>query len=240
MKKLVVILLGISVLGNLSSCSKDKCLTGDEYRIGKERQVDPFTGIDVNLSAVVELVHDTSDKAPFVEFIVEGNLEEYIATPVVDGTLKIYLSSCFDQHEDIIIRVHYDTLYSISVSGPGDVQSTNILTEDSLELYVYSSGSIFLTTDIETVKSVVDGSGLITFNGQINRHDVTINGSGSVQSYNAMTLESNVSLNGSGSAFLRVRNQITGIMTGTGDLHFKNFPAITVNNLGTGAIISDN
>jgi hypothetical protein len=105
---------------------------------------------------------------------------------------------------------------------------------------VYSSGSIFLTTDIETVKSVVDGSGLITFNGQINRHDVTINGSGSVQSYNAMTLESNVSLNGSGSAFLRVRNQITGIMTGTGDLHFKNFPAITVNNLGTGAIISDN
>jgi len=236
-----ICLLIIFVFGALlstSSCNKDECLDGNKYRVGSTRIVDPFTAIDVKLSAVVELIHDTN--APFIEFVVEGNLEQYIATPVSNNTLSISLDACFSEHENIVIKVHYDSLNTIIVSGPGDVKSNAIIVQDSLNLQIKSTGDILLTTDIQTINSSIEGTGDIFINGQINTHNIDINNSGSVNTYQAMIQDAVVNSTGSGNIYIRVKNSIKGTLANSGNLYYKRFPTINVVESSTGKVIDDN
>ncbi len=238
-KHFSILVLAISLFG-ISSCKKDQCLTGDKYKIGSIREVEPFTGIDVNLSAVVEMVRDTGANVPFVEFVVEGNLEEYISTVVSQNTLNISLSDCFTEHENILIIIHYDTLNSISISGPGDVQSSAKLVQDSLNLIINSTGNIYLTADIQKINSQIDGTGNIFINGQVGLHNIQNNNSGSVNTYQAMTQDVVLKSEGSGNTYVRVKNSITGSLSNSGDLFYKGFPSIGVLELSTGEVIDDN
>ena len=237
MKKFAFIAFGLIAILSTESCNKDTCYTGNEYRVGSTRYIEPFNQIDVNLSGIVEIIKDTT---PFIEFIVEGNLEQYIATPVNNKVLSISLSECFKEHQDIIIRVHYDTLNTITTSGPGDVISNLILEQDSLVLNVKSSGDISLTTNIKNLYSNIQGTGIVSINGQIEKHTIELNNSGAVNTYQAMTQNAVVNSTASGNIYVRVKNTIKGELSGSGDLFYKRNPIITVVESSTGKVINDN
>ena len=226
----------MSILG-IESCNKDKCLTGNEYRVGVNREVENFTEIDVKLSAVIELIKDST---PYIEFVVEGNLEQYIATPVIDSVLTISLSDCFKEHQNIVIKVHYDTLHTITISGPGDVKSSQIMEQDSMNLHIKSTGDIALTSNIKNLYTVINGTGNVTINGQIENHTVEINNSGGVGTYQAMTQTATINSTGSGNMYLRVKNSITGSLTNSGNIYYKRNPIVNVVVSGTGKVIDDN
>jgi hypothetical protein len=229
----LIILLGIIV----ASCKKEQCLEGDEYPRGSQRTLAPFTAINVNLSAVIELIQDTT---PFVEIVAEENLETHLATRVLNETLDISLGYCFSKHANIILRVHYDTLNTIIVSGPGDVYSKTIMLQNDLNLLVKSSGDIFLTTNARRINSTINGTGVIKINGQIGFHTVVNNNSGNVNTYQAMTDTAVVNLYGTGSSYLRVKHDLTANIFSNGDLYFKGRPHITENISGSGSIINEN
>ena len=238
MKKLGLIIILFGAILSTSSCNKDKCLDGNKYRVGSTRVIEPFTGVDVKLSAIVELVYDSN--GPLIEFVVEGNLEQYIATTVTDGVLSISLSECFSEHENIVILVHYDSLNTIIANGPGDIISKKIMVQDSINLQVKSTGDISLTTNIKTINSTIEGTGSIYINGQIGTHIINHNNSGAVNTYQAMTQVAVINSNGTGDSYLRVRSFISGSLNNSGNLYFKRTPNINVAQPSTGQVINDN
>lgn len=239
MKKSLLICSAFLTLLFIASCNKDKCVAGDSYQIGKERKLDGFTGIEVQLSAIVELVKDTVPNTPFIEFVVEGNLEQHIATNIQDSVLSISLDKCFNEHQDITIRIHYDTLSSITINGPGDVKSNLIMVQDELNLNILSSGDIILTTDIQQLNTTIQGNGNIFINGHLDRHNLNISGSGSFNAYQATSDTTTINNTGSGQSFIRSHGLIQGNLTGSGNLYYKGFGTVNVNSSGSGQVINE-
>jgi hypothetical protein len=240
MKKLGFIFL-FSVLGMaFTSCNKKDCIDGDEFPRGAIRELPPFSAINVNLSAVVELVADTSQNTPYVEIVVEENLETHLATTVINDTLEISLGFCFSSHADILIRVHYDTLNTITVSGPGDIISKTKMLQDQLTLNIRSSGDIDLTTDLNHLITNINGTGLVTINGQLKRHTINHNNSGTINTYQAMTDFVFANINSSGNSYLRVKNELNVKLNNSGNIYFKGNPIINDVIIGSGELINDN
>ena len=239
MNKLVFIFI-LSVLGLTSSCGKGDCLDGDEYPRGAERKLEPFTEVRANLSAIIELVQDTSKKTPFVELIVEENVQTHLATTVSNGVLDISLGFCFSSHKDIVVRVHYDSLNTITVNGPSDIISKTKIVQDDLTLNINSSGSIDITTDVKNITSNISGTGLIKINGQIVNHTINHNNSGSVNTYQTMTQNVFANMNGSGNIYVRVQDSISANITNSGSIYFKGRPNTSTVITGTGKLIDDN
>lgn len=237
MKKLQFIGLFILFGVSFSSCNKDDCLEGDQYPRGAVRALEPFNAIDLKLSGVVELVSDTST---YIEIVVEENLETHLSTNINNEVLTIALGYCFSSHADILLRVHYDTLNTITVSGPGDVVSKSIMLQDNLTLHVKSSGNINITANAKNVQSIIDGTGLITINGQVSKHTITHNNSGNVNTYQAATDTAIVNMNGNGNAYLRVSKDLNVSILGNGSVYYKGFPDITENITGTGLLVDEN
>lgn len=237
MKNSVYIVFLFTLLALIGSCKKEQCLDGDQYTKGSRREVPPFHSINVNLSAIVEIVHDT---APLVEFIVEENVEQHISTAVVNDTLNIALGFCFNSHADITIRVHYDTLNSITISGPGDVVSKSILTQDDLTVNINASGDAYLTTNMKNLITNINGPGIVTLNGQVGYHVINHTNSGTVNSYQASTDSVLANMTGTGNNYLRVKNHLTADISGSGDLYYKGNPIVSENITGTGIVINDN
>jgi hypothetical protein len=231
---LLFLLLGIT------SCKKEQCLDGDGYPKGTERSLPEFTAVNINLSAVVELIQDTSSKVPYVELIVEENLETHLSTTVVKDTLNISLGFCFSSHADILIRVHYDSLNTIIVSGSGDVYSKSLIKQNDLKLDVRGRGEINLTTDVQNLFSTISGTGKVILNGQVRNHRINHTGSGSVNSYQAMTENVITNISGSGNNYLRVQKNLEANLSGKGNVYYKGNPIITGVVTSEGEVVDDN
>lgn len=223
-----------------SSCKKKQCIDGDAYPRGVERELPSFTAVNVHLSGIVELIQDTAKKTPFVELIVEENLETHLATKVTNDTLDISLGFCFSNHSDIIVRVHYDSLNTLTVSGPGDIISKTKMVQDELTLNIRSSGDIDLTTDIKNLTTNIEGTGLVKINGQIEFHQINHRNSGNINTYQAMTDSVIANMNGTGNAYLRVKNHLKADLSNKGDLYYKGFPFVDSNVTSSGKLINDN
>ncbi len=228
--------LSILLLG-LSSCRKDQCKDGDEYPRGAIRTLAPFTAINVNLSAIVELIQDTTH---YVELVVEENLETHLATRIINDTLDLSLGFCFNNHAEILIKVHFDSLNTISIDGPGDIVSKSKLSQNDLTLNIRSSGDMDLTTDIKNLITNINGTGIVTLNGQVHHHLIHHNGSGSVNTYQAMTDSVIVNLNNTGGVYVRVKNSLTATISNSGNIYYKGRPTLTNNITGSGEVISEN
>ena len=237
MKKLAFIFTVSVLLLGFSSCNKDQCKDGDGYPRLTVRQLPPFTEVDANLSAIIELVKDT---AHFVELEVEQNVETHITTVVNDNKLNISLGFCFNSHAEIIVRVHYDSLNVITVSGPGDVVSNSLMRQENLTLNIKSSGDMYLTTDIENLVSNIEGPGNIELNGQVRFHQINHTNSGNVNSYQAMTDSVIAYMAGTGNAYLRVKRDLYTEISSSGNLYYRENPKITEVITGTGKVINDN
>lgn len=238
MKKLSFLVV-LFFVASFASCKKE-CTDGDEYPRGAIRELPPFTGINVQLSAVIELIKDTSGITPFVELVVEENVQPYLATEVTNNILNISLSRCFSSHADILIRVHYDSINSITVSGPGDVKSNTLMNQDELTLNIKSSGDIDLTTNIKNLESNIEGTGIIFINGQIGTHTINHNNSGNINTYQATTDSVIANLTGTGNIYTRVNHKLTAVISNSGDIFYKGFPIIDETLTSTGEVIDDN
>ena len=240
MKEWVKIGLIVGLITSIYSCNKEKCIDGDEYPRGSERSLEYFTEVNADLSAVVELIQDTSSKTPYVELIIEENLETHLSTKVTNEVLNISLGYCFSKHNDIIIKVHYDTLKAITVSGPTDIISKTIMTPDILTLNLNSTGKIDIVTDAKTITANINGTGTILINGQVETLYINHNGSGSLKSYQAMINTVYGNMNGTGNSYVRVQDTLNSTILGAGNIYYKGFPKIFESSTGTGKVIEDN
>lgn len=126
----------------------------------------------------------------------------------------------------------------VLVGGSGDVN----FDLESGQLTVRNSGNGRMNLDFITneVNAIVSGSGNMNFSGFCPTQNVVNSGSGTYKAFNVDAQNTNVELQGSGSAEVKSSNQLNATISGSGSVYYKGTPIVNEILTGSGAVVDAN
>ena len=182
-----------------------------------------------------------SGKEGNIQIEGEENLLHYIITEVKNGTLSIRtennISLQTSRNKTIKIRVPFEDISTVSLSGSGDVWSESIISTTQFKVSVAGSGNAKLKVDATSVEALVTGSGEIDLKGKTNTLKVFVSGSGEYEGYELAATDVDVSVTGSGDAKITCNGHLKARVTGSGEIKYKGKPKTEDSKvLGSGRI----
>jgi hypothetical protein len=228
----------LAISFSLSGCYIDDgarpCVRGRGNVISETRSEQPFTGIDLRISANVFVREGIEQKVE-----VEGyeTIVRYVDTRVAGNTLIIDNDRCFRSPGTINVYVTLPELRKATVAGSGSITGETAFSSPMLTLTIPGSGEIHLETTATNVISTISGSGKIYLSGTAHSHDVRISGSGSIRAFDLSVRESEVRISGSGNCEITVRDKLDVRITGSGTVWYKGNPQVTSTISGSGRVI---
>ena len=188
----------------------------------QKRSVGDFTGISVRSG--IDL-HVTQGDQPEVVIETDENLQEYIITEVESGILHVYVkkntritrTSAMDAH----ITVYQ--LNKLKMSGGGDVQSTNLISTDDINLSLSGGGDLQFDLKANRATCEVSGGGDVSLDADIGELKAEISGGGDLKFEGDLGLL-DLSMSGGGDASLEGGRRAEGVLvslSGGGDMIFE-------------------
>ena len=216
----VTALLGISLLLGMSSCGGG--ITGEGESVTEVRNVDVFTGIELNTDAEVLLT-----QGPAQQVRVEGqrNILDVLTTDVRRGKLRIDTDENLRQHNPVRVFITVPTVEELVVNGSGAINGRNMMSVNDLRLEISGSGNLNLNTVAQNVQSIISGSGDMALQGRGNGLIVNIGGSGDVKAFDFVADRAEVVINGSGDSEVTAQNALKVAVNGSGDVRYRGEPA---------------
>ena len=148
MKKIEIILLAAIFIGfGLSSCTKyTNNIKGQGPIVQQTFELPPISAVSLSIDANVFLTHGDSQTV-----MIEGqqniinNIEKYVSS---DGMWRIGYHNSVNNHAGVRILITSPYIDHASISGSGNVESTNHF-PDSTNVYlgISGSGNISFSTD---------------------------------------------------------------------------------------------
>jgi hypothetical protein len=227
MKKLNLI-LSLFLCGIISSQAQhlgSKKITGNGKIKTITRTTNDYDIIRVLGNLDVELIHGTEGA---IEIEAEENLLEYIKTKVIGTELTIRVKKGYrlrpSLRKRIAITVPFEHINKVTLSGSGDVESTNVIKTKHFSTAVSGSGDINLNVVSQRITADVAGSGDLKLYGRTDHFDVSVSGSGDVSAYELTANTAEVSVAGSGDVRLYVNESLDASVAGSGDIRYKGNP----------------
>ncbi|MCI4671638.1 MAG: DUF2807 domain-containing protein [Bacteroidia bacterium] len=262
MKKSIVLLTLLSAfaitLFQTSCTTEGICRNGNGIVETDSLSLPAFSAIKLATSATVEVVQGNTQE---VVFVGDQNVLEALDVRVESGDLIIDVDGCFFSYDlDVFITVpSTQPQRELTVSGSGEMVIKDSLILDSdfrgivsgsgeLELKaanavnnasftISGSGKMIMDYVATSTESVISGSGNLTLNGKSQDHKTRISGSGDVFSFGLFTVNTDITVSGSGDADIRVDGgTLDATISGSGDVRFKGTPASinsTISGSGT-------
>lgn len=242
MKKLLLsALLPLTAL--LASCHNDidlgPTVRGSGPVQSESRTTEEFTEVELPIDAEVYLTQGLTQQ---VRVEAQSNILDVLETEVEGGRLHIDFGR-FNVRRHDRIRVYLTTprLTRIVLAGSGHIVSTNTWLLPRLEVAISGSGSTDLACEQATsLVTSISGSGEANWQGNAARHEISISGSGQVNSYDLDTDAADVNLVGSGRAKVRVAENLTVRISGSGNVYYKGRPSISTDVSGSGRVVNAN
>ncbi len=151
-----------------------------------------------------------------------------------------------------------------NISGSGNITLSNCVATEAVSNNISGSGRIYISK-LNTLKldNSITGSGDIIISDMNNcknstssivssgdisisafdtlsTNKIDITGSGDVHNRDLPALDVNVTISGSGSAFVDAQNKLDVNIVSSGSVHYTGIPVINVNITGSGSLINDN
>ncbi|TDH29052.1 DUF2807 domain-containing protein [Segetibacter sp. 3557_3] len=235
MKQLFLFLAAAIIIG-FSSCRK---VNGDGPIVTETRNITGFNGLAVSFASDVVYTQASTYK---VELHAQQNVLEYIETNQVSGELRIRLKQnvrlrSFDRP---VIYVSSPDIYSIAMSGSGNIDANTPINTDRMRLAISGSGNINIDSMnvVNNVESVISGSGSINVRkGGCASSDVIVSGSGKTNMETFVSNSSKVNISGSGDVKVNPRQSLDVRISGSGSVYYRGLPTVTSQISGSGKII---
>jgi hypothetical protein len=221
---------------NILSNAGVKVITPSNVIISENRDVSGFKAIEFSTFGKVNIIQGDKES---VNISGSDNLVPEITTSVNNGTLiiknkdNITVTSLTSENM-LTFTIVVKDLTSLSVSGAGDVQ-VETLSTPSLSLNLSGAGRVQqnqVTTDILDIN--ISGLGGFDITGQAAQATITISGAGSVNASDLMVKTANVTISGLGGATVWVTDQLTGNISGAGDISYYGNPQTQTERSGLG------
>ncbi|EAQ38905.1 hypothetical protein MED134_02880 [Dokdonia sp. MED134] len=164
------------------------------------------------------------------ELTIEGesNLLEYIETEVDGDRLTIKVKNKQNLKtswgKDIKIRVPFRDLNQVSLSGSGEIMSTDVIKANNFRVSVSGSGDINLVVEASSTESRVTGSGDLVLRGSTRDHETSVTGSGDLEAGRFKADNVDAKVTGSGDIRVSCEKSIRARVTGSGDIEYVGNP----------------
>ena len=241
LKLSVVAILFVSLF--ITSCKKENiCISGQGAITTRTLSVSSFTGIDLAGASNIVL-----SQGPVQEVKATGhpNIIDRVNTNVSGNVWDITLiDGCYENYE-LSFQITVPNIEDIDLSGSGNISVNDFIDQGDLEINIGGSGNINLNTfnGTENLSIVISGSGHIEGNAgfaDLKMLDINISGSGKYNGFPIETDQCDISIPGSGSCSVYVRDALNVNISGSGNVLYKGNPVITSNITGSGSIIDAN
>ena len=235
MKNIVQLLIVLSFI--LGACNDlIDCEEGKGAIVSRTLSLDNFNSLQLSGSDKLYISQGAEQ-----EVVVEGqqNIIDLISLDVQTGLWDIHIRGCIRRHEPLVYYVTLPEISLLSLSGSGDIVGENTLSATNLKLKVTGSGAIFVDLDA-SVDAEITGSGEINLSGEAESADVKLTGSGTFGAYDLEVDYADLSIEGSGDAFVWVRDEMNVSIAGSGNVYYKGNPEIDYTISGSGQLISRN
>ena len=226
----------------LTNCEaqKNNRISGDGNEINATREVGNYEKIAVSGSFDVDLVKGKEGR---IEIKIEKNLLPYLVTEVENGRLKIKWKkgTNVSTRRGVHLTVYFQDINGVSISGSGDINSSDVIKSDNLEVAVSGSGDITLNVDVDEMIARVSGSGDLDFKGRANNFKASVSGSGDIDAYALQTNSANLKISGSADITLSVEDELYARVSGSGGISYKGNPSKEdIKVSGSGSVSSNN
>ena len=146
-----------------------------------------------------------------------------LTSQVIDGVLILDNKDSIGT-DDFSYALTVGPLDRLELSGSGSANGIGTLRGDSTVL-ASGSGSVELSgLDLSSVVVDLSGSGGVTLGGSANTQRVTLSGSGGYDGSSLVTTQTDVSVDGSGSARVQVTGRLSATVNGSGDITYTGNP----------------
>lgn len=158
---------------------------------------------------------------------------------VEDKSWHIGIVKCLSglRNSNIKITATIPDLKAINVTGSADVQTDGIFENvDELDLKISGSGNMDLALDdeVKSISTTINGSGDFKLSGSTESHEITIIGSGNINSFDLSAETCDIKILGSGDCEVLVNKTLDVEIAGSGDLCFKGNPTVNSKITGSG------
>ena len=255
MKKYILSSLTITfLLLSITACSQGKQISGSSNYITKNIKVGSFDQIKSMSSS--DIVYTQKQGAPTVQIYGPDNIVELMETSVSGRTLTIKFkkNTSIRNSGKLEIRVSSPSLKHLSIYGSGNTTFTNgIKSHDELQMSIYGSGNIsgnsFSCTKLAAriygsgnvnLKRIstsdtqvnISGSGNVLLDGKSTEAEYHIAGSGDINATELKVENVNARISGSGSIRCYATENLTGGVSGSGNVAYKGNPQIIFSKRG--------
>lgn len=236
--KPICLAIAMALLFGLTSCLEDFSINGNGITETETRWATHFDEVQSSGSFAVSIVPGNEFN---IEVTAESNLLEYIVTDVDNDKLKIRTRTGHNLHNHRPIEVHITmpNLNDVNLSGSGFIH-TGFFEADHLNVGVSGSGEVQTEVSVRELDARISGSGKVILNGDAVNTNIAISGSGKILSYDLIQQFCEVTISGSGDAYVNVEQMLDVSISGSGDVLFINTPQIQSHISGSGKVINDN
>ncbi|MEO8087890.1 MAG: head GIN domain-containing protein [Bacteroidota bacterium] len=197
-------------------------IEGSGKVVTENRTVVSFTGIDLQCSADVYFMQGDEQS---IKVEAEDNIVGHIKTEVKNDELTINTDGTdFNSQKQIIVYVTVKELCKLELTGSGNMIGKSHINCDNMTLRVGGSGDITADVRSLTMTIKVSGSGNLQVSGTSTSTDIKIAGSGNVNARNLQTMNSSVSISGSGQSTINASDEVYVNITGSGDVQYVGEP----------------
>ncbi len=179
-----------------------------------ERDLGPFDKIDIDGGFDLIITIGQPQK---VVVTIDDNLIDYIKTRVHGKTLRIFSDHSYSSDKGGKIEITVASLEAVSSAGSGTVTVSGL----NGERFEYS----------------LAGSGDLIADGKVVDLDISVDGSGNVDTRKLDADRVGVTINGSGEVKVKALKQLNGTVNGSGDIEYTGDPEdVTHHVAGSGSI----
>ncbi len=210
-------------------------IDGSGKVVSENRSVINFTGIDLQCSANVYFMQGDEQS---VKVEAEDNIVSHITTEVKNDELIVSTDGKdFSTHKEINVYVTVKELCLLELTGSGNMIGKSHVNCDNMTMHIAGSGDLKADVRSLTMKIKLSGSGNLDVSGTATSTDIRIAGSGNVDAKGLQTMNSSVSISGSGQSTINASEQLTVSITGSGDVHYIGDPIkLKTNITGSGSV----
>jgi len=146
-----------------------------------------------------------------------------------------------NHREDLLIEIYVPELSRLRSTGSSQVYGESFFTQDrNMDITLDGSGEIDFAIDTDNLDVELNGSGYIYLEGDLQTLDIEISGSGWVRSFDLESDNTDIRIEGSGSAEVNVVTDLDVFISGSGDVYYKGHPSVNAEITGSGSVIDAN
>ena len=186
---------------------------GQDDVVRDTRELPAFNRIDIGGAFEAAVTFGEPQK---VEVEATKKVIGDITTTVSDGKFTASAKG-IRSRTPLRLYITVPELEKISVSGAAELEGTNTLITEMLEINASGASDAKLSLDVKTLSTQVSGASTLTLTGKADNHSTNVSGAATLKAGNLATANTDANVSGAGTARVTA-DQLTGKTSGAGEI----------------------